>query len=156
VPPVGDSHDGEALLQRIKQNVSSIVDALENRFLYLIKEREGGAIPSEDVVEELSPLLRDLRRCFSRLVDVEEREDLSFRAATDLHELDRRCLWLFRKMRMQQKLTRKLILEAKLRDLVPSEAFNVYQMVLDLDEEERASRAIDDATIRALMLQEME
>src|SRR5690348_14892054 len=102
--PLGDSHDGETLLQRIKQNISSIVDALENRFLYLIKEREGGAIPSEDVAEELSPLLRDLKRCFRRLVDVEEREDLSFRTAMDLREINRRCLWLFKKMRMQQKL----------------------------------------------------
>ena len=156
MPSRNDNDDVSTLLQRIKEDVSTIVNTLENRFLYLITERGRGGIPSEDVAGELSPLMRDLRVCFRRVVEIEEREDLNFRAVRDLHEIDRHCLWLFRKIRVQQIFIRKLSLEAKLRSLIPPEAFSIYQAVLDLDAEQRESAASDDATIHALMLQDTE
>ena len=156
MPSRSDNDDISTLLQHIKQDVSTIVGTLESRFLYLIKERERGNIDSEDVAGELSPLLRDLRYCFRRLVEVEEREDLNFRAVQDLEEIDRHCLWLFRKIRVQRVFLRKLSLEAKLRSLIPTEAFDIYQAVLDLDEEQRESATSNDAAIRVLMLEEAE
>jgi hypothetical protein len=100
--------------------------------------------------------LRDLRRCFQNLVRVEEREDLNFKITKDLQEIDQHCLWLFRKLHVQRAFLRKLSQEAKLRSLISEEAFTVYQTVLDLDEEQRASDASDDAAIHTLMVEDTE
>ena len=113
------------LLQQIRHNVSSIVDILDSRFLYLMKEEARGIIPPEEVAGELSLLARDLKRCFQRLVEVEERLDLSFRVARELRGVDQHCVWLFRKLRVQQAFLKKLGLEARLRALISAEAFNV-------------------------------
>ena len=156
MPSPNDHEDAAALLRHIKQEISTIVDTIEARFLYLIKERGRGSISPDDVAGELSPLLRDLRRCFQNLVRVEEREDLNFKITKDLQEIDQHCLWLFRKLRVQRAFLRKLSQEAKLRSLISEEAFTVYQTVLDLDEEQRASAASDDAAIHALMVEDTE
>ena len=147
----GDETD---LLQQIRSNVSSIVEILDTRFHYLMKEEARGVIPPEDVAGELALLARDLKRCFRRLVEVEERRDLSFKAIKELQEIDQHCVWLFRKLRVQQAFLRKLSLEAKLREMIAAEAFNIYQTLLNLDDEERQSLATDDAKIRMFMFEE--
>jgi hypothetical protein len=151
---VRESHDSaEALLQRIREDLSNILNILEGRFLYLIKEEARGAIPPEGVVSELSLLSRDLKSCFRRLVDMQERRDLSFKDTKELQEVDQYCVWFFRRIRVQQTFLKKLSLEAKLRSLVSPEAFNIYQALLNLDEEEREVVANDEAKIRALLLE---
>jgi hypothetical protein len=156
VPSRNDRGDAGALLQHVQHEISTIVDTIEARFLYLIKERGHGSISPENVAGELSPLLRDLKRCYRSLVEVAEREDLNLKITRDLQEMNQHCLWLFRKLRVQQAFLRKLSHEAKLRSLISEEAFTVYQTVLDLDEEQRETVASDDAAIRALMIGEAE
>ena len=150
------THTGDELdlLQRIRRDVSAIVDLLDARFHYLMKEEARDIIPPEEVAGELLLLERDLKRCFRRLVEVEERHDLSFRAAMELQEIDRHCVWLFRKLRAQQASLKRLSLEASLREMVAAEAFNLYQTLLNADEEERQSLASDDAKIHSLMLED--
>jgi hypothetical protein len=148
--------NAEDVFQSIRQDLSSILNVLEGRFLYLLKEGARGNLPVEGVAGELSFLSRDLRACFRRLVELEERRDLTFKATKALQEIDQRCTWLFRKIRVQQAFLKKLSLEAKLRSLVSAEAFDVYQRLITLDEEERESVAGDEARIRALLQDENE
>jgi hypothetical protein len=148
--------DADDVLLRIRQDLSGILNVLEGRYLYLLKEGARGNVPEEGVIGELSFLSRDLRACFRRLIEMEERQDLSFTATKDLQEIDQRCVWLFRKIRVQQAFLKKLRLEATLRSLVSTEAFDIYQRVLTFDEEERESVAADEARIRALLQEENE
>jgi len=153
-PGVPSSDIADDVMQRIHQNLSAILDTLEDRFLYLVKEGGRGAIPSEAIVGELSFLSRDLEACFRRVGEVEERRDLSFKTARELQEIDQRCVWLFRKIRLQEVFLRKLSLETDLQRLVSSEAFTIYQTLLGLDEEEREIQSSDDPRIRVLILKE--
>ena len=141
-------------MQAILQDLTTILNILEGRVLYLIKEGVRGAIAPDGVVSELAPLLRDLKACYRRLTDVQERQDLSYDAARQLDEADRRCVWLFRKIRLQQVFLTKLSLEARFRSLVSTEAYDIYQTLLNQDEEERDALSGDDARIRVLLLEE--
>jgi len=141
-------------LLSIRQDLSTILDILEGRFLYLIKEGGHGAIPPEAVASELSLLSRDLKASFRRLVEMEERRDLSFKTTKELLEIDQHCMWLFRRIHLQQIFLRKLSLEANLRSLVSPEAFSIYQTLLGLDDEEREAQSTDDAMTRAIILKE--
>ena len=150
--PAADA--SEDLLRQIEQELSGILNILEGRFLYLVRESGRGAIPPEAVVGELTFLSRDLRACFLRLGELAERRDFSFRTARELQEIDRRCVWLFRKIRLQEIFLRKLSLETHLQRIVSSEAFTIYQTLLSLDEEERDMQSSDDPRIRAAILTE--
>jgi hypothetical protein len=143
-------------VQRIHGDLSSILNILEGRFLYLVTEGAHGAIPLEVVINELSFLSRDLKTSYRRLGEIEERRDLSFKATKQLQEIAQRCLWLFRKMRAHQTFLKRLGLEADLRKRVSPEAFTIYQTLLNLDEEERAAVDGDDGRIRALILEAQE
>src|SRR5437879_8069233 len=91
--PVECADEAADVLQAILQNLTTILNILEGRVLYLIKESVRGAIAPDAVVAELAPLLRDLKACYRRLTDVKERQDLSYDAARQLDEADRRCVW---------------------------------------------------------------
>lgn len=142
------------LLHAIIRDLSTILDILEGRVLYLMREGVRGVIAPDGVAGELRPLLRDLKACFKRLAEVKERQDLTFEVTRELQEIDQRCVWLFRKIRVQQAFLAKLNLEAQLRNLVSAEAFNIYQTLRVLDEDERDALASDDVRIRALLLEE--
>lgn len=144
----------EDVWQRIRQDLSSILNILEGRLLYLIREGGRGGIPPEAVVSELSFLQRDLRAGFRRLVEVEERRDLGFNAMQELQEMDHRCTWLFRKIALQQIFLRKLVLETNLRSLISADAFAVYQALLSLEEEEQETLSTSDAQMRARLMKE--
>lgn len=152
--PAQQPHTSEEVWQRIRQDLSSILQILEGRLLYLIREGGRGGIPPEAVVSELSFLSRDLRAGFRRLVEVEERRDLGFSATKDLREIDRHCTWLFRKILLQQIFLRKLTLETNLRNLISPEAFAIYQALLSLEEEEHDAMSSDDAQLRARLTKE--
>ena len=147
--PVADA--SEDVLRHIQQELSTLLNILEGRFLYLVKEGGRDAIPLEAVVAELAFLSRDLTACFRRLGEIGDRQDLSFVMASALEEVDRRCVWLFRKIRLQEVFLRKLSLENHLQKLVSSEAFTIYQTLLGLDEEEQEIQNSDDPKIRAVM-----
>jgi len=152
--PVECADEAADVLQAILQNLTTILNILEGRVLYLIKESARGAIAPDAVVAELAPLLRDLQACYQRLTDVKERQDLSYDAARQLDEADRWCVWVFRKIRLQHVFLTKLSLEARLRSLVSAEAYNIYQRLLNHDEEERETLNSDDARIRDRLLEE--
>ena len=152
--PVECADEAADVLQAILRDLTTILNILEGRALYLIKESVRGAIAPDGVVAELAPLLRDLRACYRRLTDVKERQDLSYDAARQLDEADRRCVWLFRKIRLQQVFLTKLSLEARLRSLVSPEAYDIYQTLLNQDEEERDALNSDDDRIREFLLEE--
>ena len=67
--PAADA--SEDLLRQIEQELSGILNILEGRFLYLVRESGRGAIPPEAVVGELTFLSRDLAACFRRLGEIE-------------------------------------------------------------------------------------
>ena len=144
----------EDIWQHIRQDLSTVLGILEGRFLFLIREGGRGAIPPEAVAGELSLLLRDLKASFRRVVEMEERRDLSFKTTNELHEIDQHCVWLFRGIRAQQTFLRKLNLEANLRRLASPEAFSIYQTLIGLDDEEREAQSTDDAKTRTLILKE--
>jgi hypothetical protein len=153
-PSARQQDTSEDIWQHIRQDLSAVLGILEGRFLFLIREGGGGAIPPEAVAGELSLLLRDLKASFRRLVEMEGRRDLSFKTTNELHEIDQHCVWLFREIRAQQTFLRKLSLEASLRRLVSPEAFSIYQTLLGLDDEEREAQSTDDAKTRTLILKE--
>lgn len=144
----------EDVWQRIRQDLSSILNVLEGRFLYLIKEGGRGGIPPETVASELSFLSRDLRAGFRRLVEVEERRDVSFKATQELVQMAQHFTWLFKKIALQQIFLRKLTLETNLRELISDDAFAIYQTLLNLDDEEQETLSTSDAQIRARLLKE--
>jgi hypothetical protein len=144
----------EDVWQRIRQDLSSILQILEGRLLYLIREGGSGGIPPDAIVSELSFLSRDLKAGFRRLVEVEERRDLGFRATKELREIDRQCTWLFRKIALQQIFLRKLTLETTLRNLISPEAFAIYQTLLSLEEEEQEALRSDEAQLRTRLIRE--
>jgi hypothetical protein len=144
----------EDVWQRIRQDLTSILQILEGRLLYLIREGGRSAIPPDAVVSELSFLSRDLRAGFRRLMEVEERRDLGFSATKELRAINQHCTWLFRKIVSQQIFLRKLTLEATLRDLISTEAFAIYQTLLGLEEEEHEALSSDDAQVRARLMKE--
>lgn len=152
--PAKPSNASEDIWHRIRHDLSSILTVLEGRFLYLMREGGRGGIPPETVASELSFLSRDLRASFRRLEEVEERRDLSFKAAQELRELDQHCTWLFRKIALQQIFLRKLSLETNLRNLISAEAFTIYQSLLGLDDEEQEMQTTSDARVRVLLLKE--
>ncbi len=152
--PAKQSLTSEDVWQRITQDLSSILQILEGRLLYLIREGGRGGIPPDAVVSELSFLSRDLRAGFRRLVEVEERRDLGFDATKELREIDRHCTWLFRKIALQQIFLRKLTLETNLRNLISEDAFTIYQTLLTLEEEEREAVSSDEAQVRTRLMRE--
>lgn len=152
--PVTQQEACEDVWRRIRQDLSSILHILEGRLLYLIREGAQGAIPPDAVVGELSFLSRDLRAGFRRLVEVEERRDLGFNAIRELREMNQHCMWLFRKIVLQQIFLRKLTLEITLRNLISAEAFAIYQALLGMEEEEQEALSSDDAKMRARLMKE--
>ncbi len=63
-------------------------------------------------------------------------------------------MWLYRKIHLEQAFFMKLHLEAKLRSLISAEAYEVYQELLNADEQEGESLSKDPAELRRLLLQD--
>lgn len=156
VRPVQQDDGTDDLLHRITADLVNVIDVLEGRFLYLVKEGARRALSPDGIAAELALLARDLKRSFCRLPEIQERRDLSFKVARELQDVERRCIWLFRNIRVQQASLRKLDLEDKFRNLVSPDAFSLYESLLDLDEEERQSVLSDDEKIRRLILRDKE
>lgn len=147
------SHDGPA--EDIPLTISYLshtASNIEGRLLHLIKECTQGAVPLQDFVSELSLLSKDLQRCYRQAVEMKERRDLNFTAIAKLQEVDQHCVWLYRKINLEQAFFRKLHLETRHRSLISAEAFDVYQELINVEEHEREFRAKGDAEIKKLLL----
>jgi hypothetical protein len=141
----------------IPQEVSyltSTAHGIEDRLLHLVKETARGAVPLEDFLGELSFLAKDLQRCFRQVVAMKERRDLSFQALREIDLVESHCIWLYRKIRLEQAFFRKLHSETKLRGILSAEAFEVYQGILDAEEQEKEFLGKEDAEIRKELLGE--
>ena len=156
MPTVQREEATDDLLLRITADLVHVIDVLEARFLYLIREGARNELSPEGIAEELALLTRDLRRSFRRLPEIQERRDLSFKMCKELQDIEEHCIWLFRKIRAQQAALRKLDLEGKFRHLVSPDAFRLYESLLDLDDDERESVCSDDGMIRSSILREQE
>ncbi len=134
--------------------LANTAHTIESRLLHLIKECAGGGLPLEDFVGELSLLSKDVQRCYRQVADIEKRRDLRFNTRTQLQEIDQRCVWLVRKIHAEQVFFRKLHLERKLRSLISAEAADVYEELLDVDDQDREYLTRDDAEVRKSLLEE--
>jgi hypothetical protein len=129
------------------------VDVIEDRLLRLTKQAAQGTVRLTDFATEVSLLVKDLRRCFRQVVDMKERRDLSFQALQALQLAEVHCVWLYRKVHLEEALFKKLHLETKLRSLISADAFTVYRELRDAEDEEREFLRKGDAEITTQLLE---
>ncbi len=141
-------------VSRFLSHLSNTVNTIEDRLLHLIRESAQGAVALEDFISELSLLRKDLERCYRQIADMQGRRDISFNTLAALGELDQRCVWLYRKIHLEQAFFKKLHLEGKLRGLISAEAYEVYQELLNVEEHEANALENDGPRIRRLLLKE--
>jgi hypothetical protein len=144
--------DGAADVSRLVAEVSGTVEIVERRLLKLVKEGAQGILLLQDLTSEFEALSTDLERCYKLIADAADRRDLGFRTLTDLDDLARRCLWLYRKVHLEHTFYTKLDLEAKLRLLISPEGYALYQEILCVEDSERGFLAQTDAELRRRLL----
>lgn len=93
-------------------------------------------MPVEDVTAELMVLSKELKQCHHRVREVDERTDLDYEDTEDLKRLDGYGIWLFRKIHLEQLLVHKFAIEAQLRGLISDGAFQIYEALLEAEDEE--------------------
>ncbi len=138
---------------------SETIEAVEQRLLqlmYLTKERAQQPQTFDDLTGEFGLLAKDLRASYQQVAAWKERRDLTFQMSSRLLELERCCVWIHRKVRLEEVFTQKLRLEKRLRTMISAEAFGVYQGLLIAEDEERALLLADDETLRRQLMAEPE
>jgi hypothetical protein len=133
--------------------LEDVIFTVERRLLQLLNERAIDALPQDDFETELGLLAKEIVRTFRRLVEVEERRDVGFVNWERMDKLDRHCVWLYKRIRLERAFFRKLHLEKKLEELASAEAFAVYRTILEVDESEEEVRALAEAAIRTRLLE---
>lgn len=144
-------------VEEVPQHLSELSDTiatLERRLLLLITDRTRGVISLADFTSGLALMLPDLESCYRRLRGMAELRNLGFKTIRMLQELEEACVWLYKKIRLEQTFFQRLNLDATLRSLVSPEAFDLYQDILDIAEWERVFLRQSDAEIRQLLLGE--
>lgn len=139
-------------VSRLVAEVSTTVEIVERRLLRFVKEGGLGTLDLQVLTTELAALSADLRRCYKLLADAAGRRDLGFRAIIELEHLTNQCLWLYRKVHLEQTFYTKLDLEGKLRSLISPEAYGLYQEILCIEDCERGLLAQTDADLRNRLL----
>ncbi len=132
-------------------HLADITHTIERRLLHLVKQGTQRAIPPEDIESELGLLVKEVERCYRRIADIQDRRDVGFKAETRLKDVGRHCLWLHRRIHVEQSFFRRWHLETKLRALISAEAFGVYQEILDAEQLGREYLMRGDAEIARLM-----
>lgn len=132
-------------------SISSALGVLEGRVLRLIKECSEGTIPLADVLSEMQLLGKDIGRLDRGAEEASQRRDLPYGASARLEEIGRHCVWLYRKVQLEQVFFRKLHMEVGLRRLVSEEAFSVYQALLELEGREAFFQQSTESQIRHTM-----
>lgn len=134
--------------------VTSALSVLERRVLHIIREFSEGGIPIADVLSELQLLGKDACRLLRRAEDARTRRDLEYGTWIRLEEISRHCVWLYRKIRLEQIFFRKLHMEAGFRQMVSPEAFAIYEALLDLEERESRLETAQEQDLRQWMREE--
>jgi len=135
-------------------HLTSAVKTIERRLFDLVKQSAQDELPLGDFVSELALLTQNLERCYRQIADLSARRDVDFDTTATLGDLDRCCMWLYRKIHLERAFFAKLRLEARLRGLISPAAYEVYQELLDVDEQEKAVLGRDPAEIRRLLLRD--
>ena len=139
---------------RITLAVETALSAIEARVLSLIQDGARGTKPLDDVVTELVLMTTEIRSHYVHLQDLSDRRDLTFEGMAGLEVARKRCLWLYRKTKLERCFFAKLQLERCLRDDIYRQIVETWQEMSSLEEAEREARAADDATIAAELLKE--
>ena len=147
------AEDAEASdVARLVAEASGTANSIETRVLKLVKEAARGTVAADDFSMEILSLVRDLQRCYRHLAEAEDRRDLSFRTMGALDELRSRFIWLYRKMHLEQAFYMKLELETRLRSLISTESYALYQRIVSVDDSERGFLCQNDADLRRALL----
>lgn len=136
--------------------IADIVHTVERRVLHLIQEGATKGTPFDDIGGELSLLAKDVKRSYRRIVELRDQRNIGFKAEGKLLELERHCIWLYRRTQLEHWFFRKLQLETKLRDLISAPAFELYQEILDAHELAREVVMRSDEQTKSLLLEEEE
>jgi hypothetical protein len=133
------------------EDIALVLAELEGRLLRVIREGHGGRLRPEEANRALVATAREFHLAFHRIQERLEQRDLSLDQEARLVELRRRCLRLYRKARVEDFFVRKLRLEEALRQQVSPEAFEIYETLQAVEEEEEDFLAQDEAALeRAL------
>jgi hypothetical protein len=134
--------------------LAGIMNTIQDRLLSLVLEGTQKAIPLEDFTGELALLAKGIKRRYHEIKELRDRRDLTFQTLETLQEMDRHCVWLYRKIHLEECFFRKWHLEERLRGLISAEALRTYREILDVDAVEDDVLARDDREIRRILLDE--
>ena len=137
---------------RLAAEVSSATEQIEARLLKFVREAAQGRVTQEDLATELPVLVKELQGCYRQLEEAADRRDLSFHTIASLDQLCHRCLWLYRKIYLEQAFYRKLELEARLRSLISQESYAVYQEILCVEDNERGLLGQSNSDLKRALL----
>jgi len=133
-------------------HLRDITGTIEHRMLHLIREGTREVVSLEDMMSELALLAKDVKRCYVRVADLRERRDVGFGVHRVLEEVDRQCIWLYRRLHLEQAFFRKLHLETRLRAIMSAEARQIYEELLDADHAGKGFEDQSDAEIGRVLL----
>lgn len=136
------------------ERLVEVASTIEHRLLHLVREGTQKAIPPGDIVTELGLLAKELGRCYQRSEEIQDRRDIGFRTQARVKDLERHCIWLRRRIQLEQSFFQRWQLETKLRSLISTEAFGVYQEILDSEESTRDFSMREDRDIAWLLRME--
>lgn len=113
---------------------------IEERLLECVRARARAGAEANSIetfVMILAGLSDELRECYRRLADLWERRDLAFETRLRLKRIDRHCVWLCRRIHLEQAFFMKLELESRFKEAVSPGAFAIYEELLDVEDRER-------------------
>lgn len=150
MPMEGGYRDSEGAITE----VAVALDGIEQRLLALIRAGAHAATPLEDVVEGLAQLAPEARDQYQRLLEILERRDLEYELTSQVEELRRRLLWLYRKARLEYLFFAKLRFERASRDALYKQVLELFEELSGLEAAERRMRRLSDDDLSAELLGE--
>src|SRR5579864_427344 len=143
-------------LGTLAQGVETLLRDLEHRLLDAIQRGARGTADTDGVLGELDRIVPEIRRAYVPLHEGLERRDLGFELASRLQAIRDRCLWLYRKSRLEQCFFTKLRLERGLRDAIYTQIVETNQEISSIEDTERELRGCPDDTLAGELLQATE
>jgi len=134
-------------------SLRDVTGTIERRMLRLITEGTRKVVSLADMTSELTLLAKDVKRCYARAADLRERRDVSFGAHRALQEIGHQCIWLYRRLHLEQVFFQKLHLEMRLRAVLSAEARQIYEELLDVDYAGKEFETQSDAEIGRVLLE---
>jgi hypothetical protein len=133
------------------EDIGETLNLIERELIRIIREGRSETRSREEVNRELITLARQLHAVFHRLQHRLERRDLSFDQERALRDFLERCLWLYRKAKVEDFFLRELRLEAQLRSRVPPDVFEIYETLQTLQREEEHFSGLDNEALHRFL-----